>query len=132
MTICLLFLVSISAIPCDVKQQNANSSLSDITEERKVGQEVDEEEEVVGVDLGRGGHIPQYVQILDFLEGEKKYNDSFSSRLYRDGPYMPPPPTDVADPASLQELQVIWEVTFTRLTSQNKVPSIFKSPWRSE
>ena len=27
-------------------------------------------------------------------------------RLYRDGPYMPPPPSDVADPASLQELQV--------------------------
>ena len=67
-----------------------------------------------------------------FSRGGKKYNDSFSSRLYRDGPYMPPPPTDVADPASLQELQVIWEVTFTRLTSQNKVPSIFKSPWRSE
>ena len=107
MTICLLSLVSISAIPCDVRQQDANASLSDITEERKVGQEVDEEEVEVEVDLGRGEHIPQYVQILDFLEGEKKYNDSFSSRLYRDGPYMPPPPTDVADPASLQELQVI-------------------------
>ena len=106
MTICHLSLVSISAISCDVKQQNANAPLSDITEERKVGQEVDEEE--VEVDLGKGEHIPQYVQILDFLiEGKEKYNDSFSSRLYRDGPYMPPPPTDVADPASLQELQVI-------------------------
>ena len=52
------------AIPNDVKQQDANASLSDITEERKVGQEVDEEEEVVvGVDLGKGEHIPQYVQI---------------------------------------------------------------------
>ena len=60
MTICHLSLVSISAISCDVKQQNANAPLSDITEERKVGQEVDEEEEVVEVDLGKG---EQYVQI---------------------------------------------------------------------
>ena len=59
MTICLLSFVSISAIPCDVRQQDANASLSDITEERKVGQEVDEEE-VVEVDLGKG---EQYVQI---------------------------------------------------------------------
>ena len=71
MTICLLSLVSISAIPCDVRQQDANASLSDITEERKVGQEVDEEEVEVEVDLGKGEHIPQYVQILDFLEGEE-------------------------------------------------------------
>ena len=73
MTRCVLSPVSISAIPCDVKQQDANASLSDITEERKVGQEADEEEEVVEVeeDLGKGEHIPQYVQILDFLEGEE-------------------------------------------------------------
>ena len=71
MTICLLSLVSISAIPCDVRQQDANASLSDITEERKVGQKVDEEVEVVEVDLGKGEHIPQYVQILDSLEGEE-------------------------------------------------------------
>ena len=70
MTICLLSLVSISAIPCDVRQQDTNASLSDITEERKVDQEVDEEEEVEA-DLGRGEHIPQFVQILDFLEGEE-------------------------------------------------------------
>ena len=63
MTRCVLSPVSISAIPCDVKQQDANASLSDITEERKVGQEVDEEEEEVEVDLGKGEHIPQYVQI---------------------------------------------------------------------
>ena len=69
MTICHLSLVSISAIPYDVKKQDA-ISLSDITEERKVGQEVDEEEEVE-VDLGKGEHIPQYVQILDFLEGKE-------------------------------------------------------------
>ena len=60
MTIYHLSLVSISAIPCDVRQQDANLSFSDITEERKVGQEVDEEEEVVEVDLGKG---EQYVQI---------------------------------------------------------------------
>ena len=72
MTICHLSLVSISAIPCDVRQQDANASLSDITEERKVGQEADEEEEeVVEVDLGRGEHIPQFVQILDSQEGER-------------------------------------------------------------
>ena len=54
-----------------MKQQDTIASLSDITEERKVGQEVDEEEEVVEVDLGKGEHIPQYVQILDFLEGKE-------------------------------------------------------------
>ena len=70
MTICLLSLVSISAIPCE-RQQDANASLSDITEERKVGQEVDEEEEEVEVALGKGEHISQYVQILDFLEGKE-------------------------------------------------------------
>ena len=69
MTICLLSLVSISAIPCDVRQQDTNASLSDITEERKVGQEVYEEE--VEVALGKGEHISQYVQILDFLEGKE-------------------------------------------------------------
>ena len=71
MTICHLSLVSISAISCDEKQQDANFSFSDITEERKVGQEVDEEVVEVEVDLGRGEHIPQFVQILDFLEGEE-------------------------------------------------------------
>ena len=50
----------------------------------------------VNIWIGRSFHLTSYRIIL-----------VSSLRLYRDGPYMPPPPTDVADPASLQELQVI-------------------------
>ena len=51
----------------------------------------------VNIWIGRSFHLTSYRIILV----------SSLNRLYRDGPYMPPPPTDVADPASLQELQVI-------------------------
>ena len=73
MTIRLLSLVSISAIPCDVRQQDANASLSDITEERKVGQEADEEEEEVRIILAIADeHLDQAGSLLSSVRRDQR------------------------------------------------------------